>query len=112
MNNKLITVYIGYDDIPTAILPLLTFTVTEFNQKIKHNVPQIHTTLTSAVSAYYYDYKDDGWDIKVVHNGKHILFSELLGDVEGNRSFGRAIRITQNWEKMLYSGCFDIDIDN
>ena len=53
--------------------------------------------------------KELGYEIIVQSGNKFVKFSELLnGNPE--KSFGREIRQTHNWEKMLYSGCFDLDI--
>lgn len=50
-----------------------------------------------------------GYDIIVQSGNKFVVFSDLVGGCTED-SFGREIRETQNWEKMLYSGCFDLDI--
>ena len=109
MKNKLITIYINREDIPEDKIEETAFTIGTFFKYIKDNRTNIHTTQTHAFSSYYYDL-EDGYDIKVVSKGKSILASELLGDTKGSKSFGREIRLTQNWEKMLYSGCFALDI--
>lgn len=111
MKNKLITVYLGKEDIPADKIEETAFTIKTFLKQIKDNKTDIHTTQTHAFSCWYYDLNDDGYDIKVISNNKSILASELLGDSQGSKSFGREIRPTQNWEKMLYSSCFDIDLE-
>lgn len=50
-----------------------------------------------------------GYDIIVQSGDKYIVFSDLLMG-NSDKSFGREIRVAQNWEKMLYAGCFDLDI--
>lgn len=110
--NRLITVYISFDDIPKDLVPSTSFTIKDFLKQIKNNKNIIHTTQTSAISSYYYTYQNNGWDIKVIHKGKEILFSKLLADYEGSKSYGREIRLSQNWEKMFYSGCFDVNLEN
>lgn len=75
-------------------------------QAIKENRPNIVTPITKFVSSSVMEL---GYEIIVQCKDKAVRFSELLmGSVDG--SFGREIRETQNWEKMLYSGCFDLDL--
>lgn len=75
---------------------------------LRSKEPCIITTLTCEVSPLTMEM---GYDIYVVSNGDFVLFSELLDyKDDGIGSFCREIRITQNWEKMLLSGCFNIDI--
>ena len=75
-------------------------------QFIKEKRPCIITCLTECVSVQVMEL---GYEIIVQSGNKFVKFSELLnGDSE--KSFGREIRQTHNWEKMLYSGCFDLDI--
>ena len=100
---KLITIYLTMSDIPDKVLANTTYSLKDFQKAIKKEKTDIHTTQTKAISAYYYD---KGYDIKVVSENKTILFSELLKDEEN-----RQVRPTQNWEKMVLSGCFNIKSD-
>ncbi len=76
-------------------------------QAIKENRPSIITPITKCVSS---SVMEKGYDIIIQSENKSVRLSELLmGNVDG--SFGRQIRESQNWEKMLYSGCFDLKID-
>jgi hypothetical protein len=66
----------------------------------------IITPITHCISSFIMGL---GYEIIVVSNGRSIKFSELLnGNPE--KSFGKEIRAAQNWEKMLYAGCFDLDV--
>ena len=104
--DKLIVVFLSVDDISRDLLEQVAFSVKGFQTKFKNREPIIYTTQTRAISSRY---MEAGYDIKVISEGKEILFSRLLGyDENGAKSFGREIRPAQNWEKMLYSGCFDI----
>lgn len=109
--NKLITIYLNKEDIPEDKIEEVAFTIGTLFKYIKEDRKDIHTTQTHVFHPVFYDLHDNGFDIKVVSKGKSILASELLGDVDGNKSFGREIRPTQNWEKMLYSGCFDLEME-
>lgn len=77
-------------------------------EQIKERKPFIITPLTRVVDSWIMEM---GYDI-FIQNGKELIcFSDLLDyKDDGVGSFGREIRITQNWEKMLYSGCFNIEI--
>ena len=77
-------------------------------EQIKERKPFIITPLTRVVDSWIMEM---GYDI-FVQNGKELIcFSDLLDyKDDGVGSFGREIRVTQNWEKMLYSGCFNIEI--
>lgn len=73
---------------------------------IKEDRNNIVTPITKCISS---SIMEKGYDIVVQSKDKYIRFSDLLmGKSDG--SIGREIRETQNWEKMLYSGCFDLDI--
>lgn len=74
-------------------------------RQINNKYPMIITPLTHFLIP---EVMERGYDLFVVSGKRMICFSKLLGGEEG--SFGREIRETQNWEKMLYSGCFDIEI--
>ena len=74
---------------------------------IKEQRPCIITPITKCVCSLT---MEKGYDIIIQSEMKYVRLSELLnGAVDG--SFGREIRPAQNWEKMLYSGCFDIKVD-
>ena len=75
-------------------------------KEIKERKQVIITPITKCVSAQVMSL---GYDIVVQSKDKVIRFSDLLMGTSDN-SFKREIRPTQNWEKMLYSGCFDLDI--
>lgn len=66
----------------------------------------IVTPLTSEISALTMEL---GYDIIVQSGHKFIKFSDLLMGND-DKGIGRQVRATQNWEKMLYSNCFDLDI--
>lgn len=107
--NKKITVYLTMEDIPVDLRDEVCYTVKDFDLAIKNKQDFIYTTQTKAISSHYYQ---DGYEIEVISEGEHITASRLLGyDDNGSLSFGREIRLTQNWEKMLYSGCFNIKTD-
>lgn len=73
---------------------------------IRERKSTIITPITKCVSAQIMAL---GYDIVVQSKDRFVKFSDLLmGNAE--KSFGREIRPTQNWEKMLYSGCFDLDV--
>lgn len=75
-------------------------------EAIKQGRTNIITPITKCVSSHF---MEKGYEIIVQSKNKSIRFSELLmGNCE--KSFGREIRCAQNWEKMLFSNCFDIDI--
>ncbi|MGM9544086.1 MAG: hypothetical protein ACI3T9_03815 [Romboutsia timonensis] len=75
-------------------------------QFIKEKRPCIITCITKCVDVQIMEL---GYEIIVQNGNKFIKFSELVnGDVE--KSFGREIRQTHNWEKMLYGECFDLDV--
>lgn len=75
-------------------------------QAIKSRRTTIITTITKCISAQIMEL---GYDIVVQSEDKFVKFSDLLMGTSDN-SFKREIRPTQNWEKMLYSGCFDLDV--
>lgn len=75
-------------------------------QAIKSRRTTIITTITKCISAQIMEL---GYDIVVQSEDKFVKFSDLLMGTPDN-SFKREIRPTQNWEKMLYSGCFDLDV--
>lgn len=73
---------------------------------IKERRETIITPITKCICS---SIMERGYDIVVQSKDKSVRFSELLmGSVD--KAFGRQIREAQNWEKMLYSGCFDLDI--
>ena len=76
-------------------------------QAIKENRPTIITPITKCVNS---SVMEKGYDIIIQSENKSVRLSDLLN---GNcdKSFGRQIRETQNWEKMLYSGCFDLKVN-
>ena len=98
--NKLITVYLSREDITAEVLEELSLTAESLNKDIENNKQYIYTTQTHAISNYLYFCK--GYDIKIVSHNRYVLISDLLKNKE--------IRDTQNWEKMLYAGCFDLII--
>ena len=108
--NKLITVYLDLEDIPEEVKPFVKYTIVDFLKAIQSEETHVYTTQTHAISSFFYDKNEDGWDIKVVRGDREILFSQLLGDVKAEHSYGREIRLAQNWEKMFYAGCFDVDV--
>ena len=66
----------------------------------------IITPITSILSSLTMEL---GYELLVFSNNQCVSFSTLLnGDC--SNSFQREIRAAQNWEKMLYSGCFNLDI--
>lgn len=74
---------------------------------IENRIPEIITPLTCIVSATI---MEKGYNIIVYSEGKSVDFYDMAnGDT--SKSDGREIRFTQNWEKMLYSGCFDVEVD-
>jgi hypothetical protein len=107
--NKKITVYLTMEDIPVDLRDDVCYTVKDFDLAIKNKQDFIYTTQTKAISSYYYQ---DGYEIEVVSEGDRVTASRLLGyDDNGSLSFGREIRLSHNWEKMLRSGCFNIKYD-
>ena len=59
----------------------------------------IITPITSILSSLTMEL---GYELLVFSNNQCVTFSTLLNKKE--------IRCSQNWEKMLYSGCFNLDI--
>ena len=107
--NKKITVYLTMEDIPVDLREEVCYTVKDLDLALKNKQDFIYTTQTNAINSSYYL---DGYEIEVISEGEHITASRLLGyDDNGALSFGREIRIGHNWEKMLYSGCFNIKSD-
>lgn len=72
---------------------------------IRNKVPLIVTNLTHCLCS---NIMELGYDFIIVSNEQQLKFSNMLSSGKG--SFGREVRETQNWEKMLYSGCFNIEI--
>lgn len=66
----------------------------------------IVTTLTSEIDSLT---MEKGYDIVVQLGKEYIVFSDLVNGYT-DFSFGRQIKETQNWEKMLYNGCFKLDV--
>lgn len=97
-----------FDFIPFSDVNKLVYGL-DFNSLckwIKERKQVIITPITKCVSSQVMSL---GYDIVVQSKDKIVRFSDLLmGNSE--KSFGREIRPAQNWEKMLYSGCFDLDI--
>lgn len=77
-------------------------TVFDTATAIKKEVKKILTTCTHFLSARY---MEKGYNIIILRGQQKISMADLLNNPEG-----REIRPAQNWEKMLYAGCFDIDI--
>lgn len=80
-------------------------TFEDLTKQINQNYPMIITPLTHFLIP---EVMERGYDLFVVSGNKKICFSELLNGGDG--SYHREIRETQNWEKMLFSGCFELDI--
>lgn len=108
------TIYVTLDDDLRLFsmfpeLPSYASYATSYNELCKHikeGRDNIITPITKCVSS---NIMEKGYDIIVQSKNKYIRFSDLLmGKSDGSN--GREIRETQNWEKMLYSGCFDLDI--
>ena len=66
----------------------------------------IITPLTNVLSALVMEL---GYELIVFSNNKCVSFSKLLNG-DSTNSFHKEIRTAQNWEKMLYAGCFNLDI--
>ena len=98
--DKMIVVFLSVDDISPDLLYEVEFSLKGFQTAWKNRKPKIYTTQLEAVDPKYLQ---AGYDIKIISEGKVVLFSSLL---EGN--FYRDIKITHNWRKMLLSGVFDI----
>ena len=98
--DKLITLFLSPKDLSADDIMNCSFTIESFLKDIKLNKEYIYTTQTSALSPFYYNL---GYDIKVVKDNKSILMSDLLKNKE--------VRITQNWEKMLYADALSIQIN-
>lgn len=77
-------------------------TVLNTEAAVKKEVNKILTTCTHFLSA---EYMEKGYNIIVLKGQQRISMADLLNNPEG-----REIRSAQNWEKMLYAGCFDIDM--
>lgn len=75
-------------------------------QYIHNKYDVIVTPLTSELSSLTMEM---GYDIIVQSGNEYVVFSDLVSGCTED-SFGREIRETQNWEKMLYSGCFNLNI--
>lgn len=80
-------------------------TVSEMEAAIKEQYPNIMTTQTHYLNSHY---MEKGYDIFIISEGQKICVSDMLGN--GDYSFGKEIRPAQNWEKMLYAGCFNIKL--
>lgn len=78
-------------------------TVFDTAAAIEKEVKKILTTCTHFLSARY---MEKGYNIIILKGQQRIFMADLLN----NNPEGREIRPAHNWEKMLYSGCFDIDI--
>ena len=75
-------------------------------QDIKDEKPCIITSITHCVNEQVMEL---GYDIVVQNGKKYIRFSDFInGDF--TKSFDREIKQTHNWEKMLYSDVFDLDV--
>lgn len=104
--DKMIVVFLSVDDISPDLLNEVEFSLKGFMTAWKERRAKIYTTQIHAISERYLQ---AGYDIKIISEGKVILISDLL---EGkNSEVNRDIRITQNWEKMLLSGCFNINTE-
>lgn len=77
-------------------------TVLDTEAAINKGINKILTTCTHFLSAKY---MEKGYNIIVLRGQQRISMADLLNNPEG-----REIRPAHNWEKMLYAGCFDIDI--
>lgn len=77
-------------------------TVLDTEAAINKRINKILTTCTHFLSARY---MEKGYNITILKGNQRISMADLLNNPEG-----REVRPAQNWEKMLYSGCFDIDM--
>lgn len=100
VENKMITVFLSPKDLTADQIEKADFTIESFLKSIKKNKEYIYTTQTHALSPFYYNL---GYDIRIVKNGHFVYMSDLLEKKE--------IRMTQNWEKMLYSDALPIQIE-
>ena len=101
---KLITVFLTNDDLYGFIdsqeeMPKIAYTWEAFQTELALESEEIYTTLLDAVDSTFYE---QGYDIKVISEGKYILFSDLLR-IGFN---GREIRTAHNWQKMLKNDTF------
>ena len=74
---------------------------------IKEERPCIITPITKCLCA---SVMEKGYDLIIQSEMKYVVLSEMLNG-NCNGSLGRQIRPAHNWEKMLYSGCFDLKVD-
>ena len=81
--------------------PIYT-TILDTAAAIEKEEKKILTTCTHFLSSYYMEKR---YNIIVLSGDERISMADLLNSAEG-----RQIRASQNWEKMLYAGCFDINI--
>ena len=77
-------------------------TVLDTAAAIEKEEKKILTTCTHFLSSYYMEKR---YNIIVLRGNEKISMADLLNSKEG-----REIRAAHNWEKMLYAGCFDINI--
>lgn len=83
------------------------YNYTDLCKYLHNNTDVIITPLTNCVSSLT---MENGYDIIVQNKNKFIRFSDfMLGDYE--KSFGREINQNHNWEKMLFNGNFDLDLE-
>ena len=81
--------------------------IKELFNAIRNDVPEIITPLTCIISS---EVMRKGYNIIVHSNGCYIDFYNIVnGDT--SKTYAREIRITHNWETMLYNGCFDIKVE-
>lgn len=105
MENKMIVVCLTQNDMAWILsngidykYETVAYTWKSFCKAINKKMTHIYTTVLDAVDSNFYN---SGYDIKVISQGKSILFSKLLNEPkEGDRE----LRLGHNWHKMLLNG--------
>lgn len=105
---KLIKIYLT-KEIPAEDIEICCLTAQSLKEAIKRRDNLIVTTQTHALTSSLIkdDYNPDLYDDIILINGKEQL--SMKDALSGKYSdYIREIRIAHNWEKMLYSGIFEI----
>ena len=106
---RIIKIYLT-KEIPAEDIEVCCFTANSLKEAIKRNNDYIVTTQTHAFTSCLYKSREDEthlWDDIILINGKEQL---SIKDVLSGKyqEYMREIRIAHNWEKMLYSGVFNL----
>lgn len=97
--DKLITLYLSADNLTDEIINKCDFTIESLLRDIEDNKEYIYTTQPHCLHASIYN---KGYDINIINKDKSVLVSDMLNN--------KVMRLSQNWEKMLFSNALDIQI--